>query len=54
MCILAGFSGTQHISISLVFQKRDNSTFSTLLTGHGTQYMSQKRDMLMSMVLSIG
>ena len=42
MCILAGFNGTQHISISLVFQKPGDSTFSTLLTGPGTQHMSQK------------
>ena len=42
MCILSGFNGTQHISISLVFQKPGDSTFSTLLTGPGTQHMSQK------------
>ena len=36
------FSGTQYISNSLVFQDPDNSTFSILLTGHGTQYTSQK------------
>ena len=39
VCILAG-----HSIFVLVwsFKNRDNSTFSTLLTGHGTQHMSQK------------
>ena len=46
------FSGTQYISISLVFQKPDNSTFFTLLTGHGTQIVSQKAGQLANMVQS--
>ena len=44
----------QYISISLVFQKPDNSTFSTLSTGHRTQNMSLKARELASMSICMG